>query len=228
MPLRNASALRRRFAAAADDPFVLIRLVVSGLLFLATGVAIGLSLAGIAPRAWLLLGAIWAVYGVMHGLFDWVMEPLVGFLARGVGDIGVARIGGGFAAIEARAARGDAAGAAEGYLRRAAVPADRVAAMVRRAALLAGPLDRPGDAAAELDALRRTGGDLAPADDIAVGLALADLYEHRLGNPGRAMTELRRLIDRHPQVHHARRMRAMLATLREHHFGDPIAQEPGT
>lgn len=227
MPLRDASALRRQLAAAADDPFVLARLVVSGLLLLATVVAVILSLSGIAPRAWLLLGAVWAVYGVVHGVFDWVLEPVTGFLVQGVANIGVDRIGSGFSALEAQVARGDAAGAAEAYLRRAATAAERVPALVRRAALLAGPLGRPADAVTELESLRRTTPALAAADDIAIGLALVDLHEHRLGAPGRAMAELRRLIDRHPESHHAQRIRAMLAALRQRHFGDPLPQEPG-
>lgn len=227
MPLRDASPLRRQFAAAVDDPFVLARLVVSGLLFLATFVAIALSISGIAPRAWVLVGVIWAVYGVIHGVFDWILEPLTGFLVQGVSNIGVDRRGGGFDAIEALAARGDAAGAADAYLRRAGNSHERVPALLRRAGVLAGPLGRPEDAVTELESLRRATAGLAPADDIDIGLALVDLYEHRLGDPGRAMVELRRLIDRHPQTHHSHRIRSLLAALRQRHFGDPIPQEPG-
>lgn len=227
MPLQNASPLRRQLAAAVDDPFVLARLVVSGLLFLATIVAIVLSLSGIAPRAWVLVGAIWAVYGVVHGVFDWVLEPLTGFLVQGVSNIGVDRRGTGFASIEALAATGDAAGAAEAYLRRAADSKERVPALLRRAAVLAGPLGRPADAVTELESLRRSTEGLSPTDDIDIGLALVDLHDHRLGEPGRAMVELRRLIDRHPQTHHGHRIRTMLAALRERHFGDPFTQEPG-
>jgi hypothetical protein len=227
VPLRDASPLRRQLAAAADDPFVLARLVVSGLLFLATFVAIALSITGIAPRAWVLVGVIWAVYGVVHGVFDWILEPLTGFMVQGVSNIGVDRRGTGFDAIETLAARGDAAGAADAYLRRAANTQERVPALLRRAAVLAGPLGRPEDAVTELESLRRATAGLSPADDIDIGLALVDLYEHRLGDPGRAMVELRRLIDRHPQTHHSHRIRAMLAALRERHFGDPLPQEPG-
>ncbi len=227
MPLRDASPLRRQLAAAADDPFVMARLVVSGLLFLATIVAVVLSLSGIAPRAWVLIGVIWAVYGVVHGVFDWVLEPLTGFLVQGVSNIGVDRRGVGFGAIEALAARGDAAGAAEAYLRRATDAKERIPALLRRAAVLAGPLGRPADAVTELESLRRTTEGLSPTDDIDIGLALVDLHEHRLGESGRAMVELRRLIERHPQSHHSHRIRTMLAALRERHFGDPLPQEPG-
>ncbi|MFN2315475.1 MAG: hypothetical protein ABR602_02250, partial [Gemmatimonadales bacterium] len=200
---------------------------VSGLLFLATFVAIALSITGIAPRAWVLVGVIWAVYGVVHGLFDWIMEPFAAFLVQGVSNIGVDRRGTGFDSIEALAARGDAAAAADAYLRRASDSNERVAALLRRAGVLAGPLGRPEDAVTELESLRRSTAGLSPTDDIDIGLALVDLYEHRLDQPGRAMAELRRLIDRHPHTHHSHRIRSMLAALRERHFGDPLPQELG-
>jgi hypothetical protein len=57
-------------------------------------------------------------------------------------------------------------------------------------------------------------------DDIKIGLALAELYERRLGDPGRAMTELRRLIDLHPSSRGARRIRNTLAGLRQTRFGE--------
>jgi len=205
---------------------VLLRLVISGLLVAATLVAVALGLAGVAPRAWLLVGAVWALYGLAHGVLDLVLEPLAHFLSRTLTSVGMDRAGGGFSEVETLVAQGHVRAAADAYLDRARRPRDRVPATVRRAALLAGPLREPGAAAGELEALRREGGDLPAADDILVGLALVDLYEHRLDQPGRAMAELRRLMDRHPQSHHARRMRALLAGLRDHHFGDADTREP--
>jgi hypothetical protein len=41
-----------------------------------------------------------------------------------------------------------------------------------------------------------------------------DLYERRLKDPGRAMGELRRLIDRYPTAQGARRLRAALGELK--------------
>ena len=67
----------------------------------------------------------------------------------------------------------------------------------------------------ELEALRR--GRLTPAEDVEIGVALVDLYERRLGDPGRAMTELRRLIDLHPGHASARRLRRALADLKDQH-----------
>ena len=227
MPLRHSSSSRHPWPAAVEDPLVLLRLVVTGLLVLVTVVALVLSITGVAPRAWLVMVGVWAVYGLVHGFTDIILEPLTGFLAFGVSSIGVERIGTGFSEVETLEAQGHLQAAADAYRDRATRAGDRIPATVRRAALLAGPLGNPEQAVAELDALRRVARPLAPADDILVGLALADLQEHRLDSPGRAMAELRRLLDQYPQSHHARRMRATLAVLRERHFGDPVTPEPG-
>jgi outer membrane protein assembly factor BamD (BamD/ComL family) len=53
-----------------------------------------------------------------------------------------------------------------------------------------------------------------------IGLALVELHEERLGDPGRAMAELRRLIDRYPSSRHLRRLRAELVALKQQRFGD--------
>jgi hypothetical protein len=87
-----------------------------------------------------------------------------------------------------------------------------VEATVRRAALLAGPLGQPETALVELQALRehRVSADA----DLRIGVALVDVYERRLGDPGRAMVELRRLIDLHPDRRATVRLRRELATLK--------------
>jgi hypothetical protein len=54
-------------------------------------------------------------------------------------------------------------------------------------------------------------------------LALVELYEDRLGDPGSAMAELRRLIDQHPSSRHLRRLRAELAELKRQRFHDDPA-----
>jgi hypothetical protein len=51
-----------------------------------------------------------------------------------------------------------------------------------------------------------------------VGVALVDLHDRRLGEPGRAMAELRRLIDRHPEDRSVRRLRSALAQLKAEHL----------
>ena len=126
-----------------------------------------------------------------------------------------AEAGSGLQAIEALAVRGDYATAAEAYRERAQRPSDRVEATIRRAALLGGPLRQPETALVELEALRDTG--LTAGEDVRVGVALVDLFERRLGDPGRAMAELRRLIDLHPDHASIRRLRRLLADLKEQH-----------
>lgn len=225
MPLRNASPFRRQLALAAEDPFALAKLVISAFLVLASVVAVGLSLTGTAPRAWLVAAAAWAIWGVVHGIFDLVLEPLLEFLTRSISDAGLRRVGGGFSEVETLEAQGHVAAAADAYRDRATRPVDRVNATLRRAALLAGPLGDPAQAVAELELLRRDPKPPSPGDDILIGLALADIHEHRLGAPGPAMAELRRLIDQYPQSHHVRHLRTTLASLRHQHFGDPTAPE---
>ena len=108
---------------------------------------------------------------------------------------------------------------------RARDPADRVEATLRRAALLAGPLHLTEMAAVELTTLQRAGPSLPAEDDVRVGLALADLYDYRLNDPGLAMAEMRRLIDRHPESRHVRRIRTMLRQLKTNHCGSEFDAE---
>jgi hypothetical protein len=204
-----------RAQGPADEPLRLLRITAGILLLFGTVVAVALALSGVAPRALELAGIFWAIYGFVVGITSGVLEPAIEGLVYVLTDLGLVRAGGGYSAIETLVARGELAAAAEAYRERAQRPADRVEATVRRAALLGGPLHQPETALVELEALRR--GGLAPSDDLRVGVALVDLHERRLGDPGRAMAELRRLIDRHPGHHSVRRLRRMLADLKEEH-----------
>jgi hypothetical protein len=197
---------------SGEEPLRLVRLVAGGLLLFGTIVAIGLALSGIAPRALLLVGAFWAIYGLIAGFTAGVLEPVIDGLALALQNVGLMRTGQGYSGIETLAARGHLAEAAEAYRERAQTPADRVEATVRRATLLAGPLGQPETALVELQALREQA--LRPEQDLRVGIALVDIYERRLGDPGRAMVELRRLIDLYPDRRAIRRLRHELAMLR--------------
>lgn len=166
------------------------------------------------------MALFWAFYGFVMGLLGGVLEPLVDGFARVAMDLGLRRAGAGYSAIETLAVRGHYEAAAEAYRERAQVPGDRVEATLRRAALLAGALKQPETAAAELENLRASDSRLNPDEDLRIGLALVELHEHRLGDPGRAMAELRRLIDRYPSSRHLRRLRTELATLKQQRFGD--------
>ena len=207
-----------RAADSVEEPLGVVRLVVGTIALLGTLVAAALAFTGVGPLALELIGALWAVYGLAVGLVSGVLEPVVDGLSRAFSDVGLVRAGGGYSEIETLEARGKLAEAAEAYAERARNRTDRVDATLRRAALLAGPLSQPELAAAELETLRST---LVPSgrEDLRIGLALIDLYEHGLDDPGRAMAELRRLIDRYPTAAGARRLRAALAGLKSQRFG---------
>jgi hypothetical protein len=156
----------------------------------------------------------------MVGITTGVLEPVIDGLFNVLTNIGLMRAGGGYSGIETLVARGHVMAAAEAYAERARNPRERVDATMRRAKLLAESLRHPETAALELDNLRSTA-MLSGRDDFRVGLALVELYERHLADPGRAMAELRRLIDRHPSARDARRLRTALADLKSQRFDDP-------
>ncbi len=121
----------------------------------------------------LLVGAFWAIYGLMLGLIDGVLEPVIDFGAQVLQNVGLSRVRG-YSGIETLVSRGQYEAAADAYLERAREGPGDSEAMVRRAALLAGPLASPELAVTELEQLRE-GGGLDPASEIRVGLALADI-----------------------------------------------------
>jgi hypothetical protein len=220
--LRLPSLLRHaldRPSSPSDEPLRLVRIAAGILLLFGTLVAIALAVSGMAPRALLLVGSFWAIYGFVVGLTSGILEPAIEGVFRLMSDVGLVRSGGGFSAVETLVVRGQFAAASEAYRERAQHPADRVEATVRRAALLAGPLSQPETALVELEALRHS--RLSAADDLRVGAALVELYERRLGDPGRAMVELRRLIDRHPGDRSVRHLRRALTELKAEHLEAP-------
>ena len=201
---------------STEEPLRLVRLTAGVLLLFGTLVSIGLALSGIEPRALQLIAAFWAIYGFVVAFTSGVLEPVIDGIAHVMQNFGLVRVGGGYSAIETLVARGHLEAAAEAYRERAQDRHSRADATIRRAALLAGPMGQPETAMVELEALQAA--DLAPRDDLRVGLALVDLYDRRLSDPGRAMAELRRLIDRHPEDAGVRRLRQSLAALKAERF----------
>ena len=187
-----------------------------------TLIAVLLALTGADPRALQLVGALWAIYGLTVGFLSGILEPVIDGFFHVVSNFGIVRVGGGYSVIETLVARGHLQAAADAYAERARNKPQRVDATLRRAALPSGPLGQAETAAIELDNLR-AGGPLPPRDDFRVGLALVEIYEHDLKDPGRAMAELRRLIDRYPTAQGARRLRVALASLKAERFsgGNP-------
>jgi hypothetical protein len=200
-----------------EEPFGLVRVTVGAIVLLGTLLAIILALVTGDLRMLELVGALWAIYGLMVGFLSGVLEPVIDGFAQLMSNIGLSRVGAGYSSIETLAVRGHYQAAAEEYGERARNPAERVEATLRRAELLAGPLAEPETAAVELDSLRAH--PLSSRDDFRVGLALVDLLEHRLNDPSRAMAELRRLIDRYPTARDVRRLRAALSELKSERFG---------
>jgi hypothetical protein len=199
-----------------EEPFSLIRLAVGMIALLGTVFAGVLAIVGRDLRMLELVGVLWAVYGLTVGFLSGVLEPVIDGFFQLMTNAGLRRVGGGYSGIETLAVRGHHQAAAEAYAERARNPAERVEATLRRAALFAGPLTQPETAAVELEGLRSH--PLSGRDDFRVGLALVDLYDHHLEDPGRAMAELRRLIDRYPTASGARRLRAALSALKSHRF----------
>ena len=196
----------------AENPFRLIKIVVAAILLYASVAAILVAATGVEPRALRVVAVCWAVYGFTVALLDGILEPVVDGVARALQSVGLRRAGGGYSAVETLVARGHYAAAADAY-------ADILREQRGRAALLAGPMDQPETAAAERDSFR-SAHQLPPDDDIRVGLALAELWEHRLSQPGLAMRELRRLIDRYPS-HRRMQIRSTLAELKATPFAGP-------
>lgn len=161
-------------------------------------------------------GVLW----VLLGLLTLVVRTVTIFpdsAAHFLQNIGLVPATSGLSAIEATAARGHHAEAAEAYLARSGDPRVATEAMIRRAGLLADALGVPDSAARELT-LFREGRELTPAEDLWIGRTLVDLYDGPLRTPGRAMGELRRLLDRYPRSAEAPRLRRMLDALREDRF----------
>ena len=215
-----------RVPGSTEEPLRLIRLTAGVLLLFGTLVAIGLALGGIEPRALQLVAVFWAIYGFVVGVTSGVLEPVIDGIAHALQNSGLMRAGGGYSAIETLVAQGHLEAAAEAYRERARLPRERVAATLRRSTLLAGPMGQPETAIVELEALRAS--HLSAPDDLRVGLALVDLCDRRLGEPGRAMTELRRLIDRHPEDPGVRHLRKLLAGLKAERFEESRPQTAAT
>jgi hypothetical protein len=199
-----------------SDPFNLIRSAAAFLLGLGTVVAVVLWITGITPNALLLVGALWSVYGLIHAVLDGILDPLIDLAADVLQNIGLAPYRPSYSHIETMLAKGEPAAAAAEYARLAEAGDARAA--VRRATLLAGPLTLPEKARIELEEFRerRT---LSPADDIRVGLALAQVFEQALDDPGHAMREIRRLLDRYPNARGLRHIRRTLSALKAERFG---------
>lgn len=209
------------------DPFGALRLAVGAIFLVVTLAAVVLAVTGIFPPALILVGTLWTLYGVVRFTIDHMAEPGADLVGGIIANGGVSRVADGHSEIETLVARGKYQDAAERWYQVAASEPAPAAAMLRRAELLAGPLQDPGTAAAELTLFRDAPRvPLRPAEDVAIGMTLGNIYEHRLHDPARAMFELRRLLDKYPSTRHVRLIRGALKALKTRRFGDAYAPTP--
>lgn len=100
------------------------------------------------------------------------------------------------------------------YERRIANDPGTVAARIQAAELYAGQANNPVRAAELLREAQRLP-RLTSGEDAYVGNRLADLYLGPLQAPQRALVELRRLLDRHPDSRVAPQLRQAIASLKQ-------------
>lgn len=211
------------------DPMVVLRGAIRGIFLVVTAAAVFLWATGIFKPAIVLVGVFWTLYGVARFITDDVVDAGGDMIGRLIGNGGLATPPDSHGEIDTLAAQGHYQDAAERWFQVAATEHSPAQAMLRRAALLAGPLQDPGSAAAELTQYRDAPRlPLRPEEDVAIGLALSDIYEHRLQEPARAMYELRRLLDRYPTTRHVKLIRNALRALKQQRFGDTPAPTPTT
>ena len=207
-----------------EDPLVLVRVSAAFLLAFGTVVAVALWIAAHDARFLKLVVGLWGVYGFTLGMVNGLLTPFIDGAARALQGFGVRGAGGDYSSIEALVQGGHHALAAEEYRQRAAEPRQRVEATLRRAALFAGPMNNPKGAAVELSSLR-AGAPLSRSDDLRVGIALVNLYEGQLAEPGRAMTELSRLVELYAGTPRGATLSRMLKARKRTTFGDPPPPE---
>lgn len=118
-----------------------------------------------------------------------------------------------FSYQESRAARGDTAGALESY--EAVIDQRPDAVLPRlRAAELYAKNDRDPHRAAELFRSVRDLPSASTRDALYAANRLVDLYDGALGDPGRALVELRRLADQHPGTRAAEQALRAIRTIK--------------
>jgi len=200
------------------DPFDLIRVSARVLLLLGTAAALVLWATGIRDDALLFAGALWSLYGFIRAVIDGLLDPLLEGGARLIHNVGLLPYRPGYSHIESMAARHEYDAAAASYATLAA--RGDAEAQVRRAELLAGPIGVAEKARIELEEFREQH-RLSPREDVRLSLALAKIYEQRLDDPGRAMREIRRLLDLYPNARPVRHLDRTLIALKRDHFDAP-------
>lgn len=121
---------------------------------------------------------------------------------------------------DALAAKGDFMGAIESFEALLAESPDDFEARVRVADLYARAARQPAKAAEHFRAVQRAP-DVTPERLIYASNRLVDLYMGPLDDEGRALVELRKIVDRYPGSAVAHQARAALKTIKERRDGSP-------
>ncbi len=191
-----------------------------GLLLTVVGLGIVGKLLMLAGGALLVLGVV--LFVVMRGLAMPAANALLTFLGFQSGSS--TPLAKGYSHIEALTAQVRFREAAAAYRREIASDSKDVEARIQLAQLLLKHLDDPAGAATCYREVR----DLVPDEARTIGysLRLVDLYRSRLAAPGRALVELRRLIDRFPESPQVVGARRELQELLDEVQADPEAGDP--
>jgi tetratricopeptide (TPR) repeat protein len=118
-----------------------------------------------------------------------------------------------FSYQESLAARGDVAGALESYEAVIAERPEATAPRLKAAELYARRGGNPRRAAALFREVRELR-DASPRDALYASSRLVDLYDGPLDEPGRALVELRRLVELHPNTDVAAGARVAIARIK--------------
>ncbi len=169
---------------------------------------------------------------VLAAAFGWALVPLYGLVRVAFADRAASNVGrmlvpsGGstpsvnqHSNIEAMVARGDLAKAAEAY--RAVIasePRDLVACEKLGQLALRDLKDFELAVWAYREADRRVG---EPKRQLGYALLVAGIYRDNLQDSGKAVVELRKVLDRFPNAPNVGHLRAELEELRARHFGAP-------
>lgn len=187
-------------------------------IFTAVSLVIGLAL---GSWSWLLLAgcaAGWCVLGGFYLINRGVIEPVGDAIGRIVVSSGSSTPSvNQHSNIEAMVARGDLAKAAEAY--RAVIasePQDLVACEKLGQLALRELKDYELAVWAYREADRRVG---EPKRQLGYALLVAGIYRDNLGDTGKAMVELRKVLDRFPDAPNVAHLRTELDELRARHFG---------
>ncbi|HEX2719277.1 MAG TPA: hypothetical protein VHM67_16540 [Gemmatimonadaceae bacterium] len=225
MPTDHHGSLRPEFPEAPTtdwerrDRLEKVRVARWALVGAVAGVAVGIAINAVTHRtgwraAATLFTSIPATALLLLGGVFWFPDAA----GRGVMRIlapnaGVAPRQSSYSHLQAKIAAGDIMGAVAAY--EAAMVEEPTSIVLRMQAveLFAGPAKNPVRAAELLIAMRRLAG-LAPQQDLYTSQRLIDLYDGPLGQPHRSLSELRRIVERHPGAREAAFARDALARRR--------------